>query len=178
MYVGVIGNENPRHCLSSSWISRSFTEGRGIAGAEVKWGKGTAPTRNTKSAVAENLRGDRGADAADRRGRCSGARMRDSPASTSAYALTARRGHEANPNPWLASKAEFAMAARKTGRTYNQPSGESRARARALRRVAKTVATRSHFCNLLIPTRGHHAPQDDGHEAATSAEKTAKTEGF
>ena len=31
---------------------------------------------------------------------------------------------EANPNPWLASKAEFAMAARKTGRTYNQLIGE------------------------------------------------------
>ena len=27
---------------------------------------------------------------------------------------------EANPNPWLASKAEFAMAARKSGRTYTQ----------------------------------------------------------
>jgi D-alanine-D-alanine ligase len=27
---------------------------------------------------------------------------------------------EANPNPWLASKAEFAMAARKAGRTYTQ----------------------------------------------------------
>ena len=31
---------------------------------------------------------------------------------------------EANPNPWLASKAEFAMAARKTGRTYTQLIGE------------------------------------------------------
>ena len=27
---------------------------------------------------------------------------------------------EANPNPWLASKSEFALAARKAGRTYNQ----------------------------------------------------------
>ena len=27
---------------------------------------------------------------------------------------------EANPNPWLASKAEFAMAARKSGRNYTQ----------------------------------------------------------
>jgi D-alanine-D-alanine ligase len=27
---------------------------------------------------------------------------------------------EANPNPWLASKAEFAMAGRKAGRTYSQ----------------------------------------------------------
>ncbi len=27
---------------------------------------------------------------------------------------------EVNPNPWLSSRAEFAMAARKAGRTYNQ----------------------------------------------------------
>jgi D-alanine-D-alanine ligase len=27
---------------------------------------------------------------------------------------------EVNPNPWLASRAEFAMAARKSGRTYTQ----------------------------------------------------------
>jgi D-alanine-D-alanine ligase len=27
---------------------------------------------------------------------------------------------EVNPNPWLSSKAEFAMAARKSGRTYPQ----------------------------------------------------------
>jgi D-alanine-D-alanine ligase len=31
---------------------------------------------------------------------------------------------EANPNPWLASRAEFAMAARKAGRTYPQLIGE------------------------------------------------------
>ena len=27
---------------------------------------------------------------------------------------------EANPNPWLSSGAEFAMAAKKAGRTYTQ----------------------------------------------------------
>jgi D-alanine-D-alanine ligase len=27
---------------------------------------------------------------------------------------------EVNPNPWLSSRAEFAMAARKSGRTYPQ----------------------------------------------------------
>ena len=27
---------------------------------------------------------------------------------------------EVNPNPWLASRAELAQAARKAGRTYNQ----------------------------------------------------------
>ena len=31
---------------------------------------------------------------------------------------------EANPNPWLASKAEFAMAARKAGWNYTQLIGE------------------------------------------------------
>jgi len=27
---------------------------------------------------------------------------------------------EVNPNPWLSSRAEFVMAARKSGRTYPQ----------------------------------------------------------
>ena len=31
---------------------------------------------------------------------------------------------EANPNPWLSSSAEFAMAARKAGRSYTQLIGE------------------------------------------------------
>ena len=31
---------------------------------------------------------------------------------------------EVNPNPWLSSRAEFAMAARKAGRTYTQLIGE------------------------------------------------------
>jgi D-alanine-D-alanine ligase len=31
---------------------------------------------------------------------------------------------EANPNPWLSHKQEFAMAARASGRTYTQLIGE------------------------------------------------------
>jgi D-alanine-D-alanine ligase len=31
---------------------------------------------------------------------------------------------EANPNPWLSSKHEFAMAAKKSGRSYTQLIGE------------------------------------------------------
>ncbi|MCA1732599.1 MAG: D-alanine--D-alanine ligase, partial [Acidobacteria bacterium] len=31
---------------------------------------------------------------------------------------------EANPNPWLSSSAEFAMAARRSGRTYPQTIAE------------------------------------------------------
>jgi D-alanine-D-alanine ligase len=31
---------------------------------------------------------------------------------------------EANPNPWLSSKQEFAMAAKSSGRSYTQLIGE------------------------------------------------------
>ena len=31
---------------------------------------------------------------------------------------------EGNPNPWLSSGAEFAMAARKSGRNYTETMGE------------------------------------------------------
>ena len=31
---------------------------------------------------------------------------------------------EANPNPWLSSKHEFAMAAKKSGRSYTELIGE------------------------------------------------------
>jgi D-alanine-D-alanine ligase len=31
---------------------------------------------------------------------------------------------EANPNPWLSSRQEFAMAAKASGRTYTQLIGE------------------------------------------------------
>jgi D-alanine-D-alanine ligase len=49
---------------------------------------------------------------------------------------------EANPNPWLSSKQEFAMAARKSGRNYTQLIGEivDMAMARsALRQKAETA---------------------------------------
>ena len=68
-----------------------------IAGAEVKWGKGTKAYRDTKSAVAEDLPEE----------------------SVALMQQTAVAVFQA-----LASKAEFAMAARKTGRTYTQLVGE------------------------------------------------------
>jgi D-alanine-D-alanine ligase len=97
-----------------------------IAGAEVKWGKGTAAYRDTKSAVVENLPEDTLALMQQTAVAVFQAlELRD-------YARIDMRLRpdgrvaviEANPNPWLASKAEFAMAARKTGRTYNQLVGE------------------------------------------------------
>jgi D-alanine-D-alanine ligase len=123
MYVGVIGNDNPSALPPIELDLSRLPEGTPrIAGAEVKWGKGTRAYRDTKSAVAEDL-----------------AEETVSVLQTTAvavYQALELRDYaridmrlrpdgrvaviEANPNPWLASKAEFAMAARKAGRTYTQ----------------------------------------------------------
>jgi D-alanine-D-alanine ligase len=88
----------------------------------VKWGKGTAAYRDTKSAVAEDLPEETVSLVQQTAVAVFQAlELRD-------YARIDMRlrpdGHvaviEANPNPWLASKAEFAMAARSAGRTYTQ----------------------------------------------------------
>ena len=93
-----------------------------IAAAEVKWGKGTKAYRDTKSIVATDLSEETTAllhstavaayQALELRdyGRVD---MRLRPDGTVAVI-------EVNPNPWLASRAELAQAARKAGRTYNQ----------------------------------------------------------
>jgi D-alanine-D-alanine ligase len=123
MYVGVIGNDNPTALPPVELDLSKLPEGTPrIAGAEVKWGKGTRAYRDTKSAVAANLAEETVA-------------LLQTTAIAVYQALELRDyaridmrlrrdGRvaviEANPNPWLASKAEFAMAARKAGRTYTQ----------------------------------------------------------
>src|SRR5215213_706458 len=123
MYVGVLGNENPAALPVIELDLSKLPEGTPkIAGAEVKWGKGTAAYRDTKSAVAENLPEETVAlmqqtaiaayQALELRdyGRVD---MRLKPDGTVTVI-------EVNPNPWLASRAELAQAARKAGRTYTQ----------------------------------------------------------
>jgi len=127
MYVGVIGNENPAALPVVELDLSKLPEGTPrIAGAEVKWGKGTAAYRDTKSAVVENLADETAASLQQTAIACFQAlELRD-------YARIDMRLRpdgrvaviEANPNPWLASKAEFTMAARKAGRTYTQLIGE------------------------------------------------------
>jgi D-alanine-D-alanine ligase len=92
----------------------------------VKWGKGTDAYRDTKSAVATDLPDET-------------AKLLQQTAVAAYQALELRDyGRvdmrltpdgavyviEVNPNPWLSSRAEFAMAARKSGRTYAQLIGE------------------------------------------------------
>ena len=127
MYVGVIGNENPVALPVVELDLSKLPEGTPrIAGAEVKWGKGTAAYRDTKSAIAENLSDETTAALQSTAVAVFQAlELRD-------YARIDMRLRpdgrvaviEANPNPWLASKAEFAIAARKTGRSYTQLIGE------------------------------------------------------
>jgi D-alanine-D-alanine ligase len=123
MYVGVLGNEKPEALPVIELDLSKLPEGMPrIAGAEVKWGKGTKAYRDTKSAAANDLAQD------------TVAKMQKI-AIEAFKALELRdygrvdmrlqadgRVHviEVNPNPWLSSRAEFAMAARKSSRTYTQ----------------------------------------------------------
>jgi D-alanine-D-alanine ligase len=123
MYVGVIGNEHPEALPVIELDLSKLPEGTPrIAGAEVKWGKGTRAYRDTKSAVAEGLPEETVALLQQTAIAVFQAlELRD-------YARIDMRLRpdgrvaviEANPNPWLASKAEFPMAARKSGRNYTQ----------------------------------------------------------
>ena len=127
MYVGVIGNDKPAALPVIELDLSKLPEGTPrIAGAEVKWGKGTRAYRDTKSAVAEDLAEETVALLQQTAIAVFQAlELRD-------YARIDMRLRpdgrvaviEANPNPWLASKAEFAMAARKSGRNYTQLVGE------------------------------------------------------
>jgi D-alanine-D-alanine ligase len=123
MYVGVIGNDNPTALPVVELDLSKLPQGTPrIAGAEVKWGRGTRAYRDTKSAVVDDLAEETAAVLQQTAISVFQAlELRD-------YARIDMRLRpdgrvaviEANPNPWLASKAEFVMAARKAGRTYAQ----------------------------------------------------------
>ncbi len=127
MYVAVLGNDKPEALpvveLDLSKLPAGIPR---IAAAEVKWGKGTAAYRDTKSVVPTDLATE------------TVALLQHT--ALSAYQALELRDYgrvdmrlqpdgrvcviEVNPNPWLSSRAELAMAARKAGRTYTQLIGE------------------------------------------------------
>jgi len=123
LYVGVIGNDKPEALPVVELDLSKLPDGTPrIASAEVKWGKGTKAYRDTKSAIATDLPEE-------------SVLTLQQTAIAAFQALELRdygrvdmrlqsdgRVHviEVNPNPWLSSKAEFAMAAKKSGRTYPQ----------------------------------------------------------
>jgi len=123
MYVGILGNDKPEALPVIELDLSKLPEGiPRIAAAEVKWGKGTSAYRDTKSAIATDLPDE--------------TVQQLHQTAIAAYQTLELRDYgrvdmrlqpdgrvhviEVNPNPWLASRAEFAMAARKSGRTYTQ----------------------------------------------------------
>lgn len=123
LYVGVLGNDKPEALPVIELDLSKLPEGTPrIAAAEVKWGKGTKVYRDTKSAVATDLSDET-------------VQMLQQTAVAAYQALELRdygrvdmrlapdgSAHviEVNPNPWLTPRAEFAMAARKAGRSYTR----------------------------------------------------------
>lgn len=123
MYVGVIGNDNAEALPIVELDLSKLPDGTPrIAAAEVKWGKGTKAYKDTKSAIATDLP-EETVQALEQ-------------TAVAAYQALELRDYgrvdmrlqpdgrvqviEVNPNPWLSSRAEFAMAARKSGRTYTR----------------------------------------------------------
>ncbi|SRR6266542_1029495 len=123
IYAAVLGNENPEVLPLIELDLSKLPEGMAkIAGKEVKWEKETDAYKLTKSAPASDLdeettqKLEEKALAAYR-----ALKLRDYgridmrlTSSGEVYVI------EANPNPWLSSGAEFAMAGRKSGRTYTE----------------------------------------------------------
>jgi D-alanine-D-alanine ligase len=123
MYVGVMGNDQPEALpVVELDLSKLPAGTPRIAAAEVKWGKGTKAYRDTKSAIATDLP-EETLNALQQ-------------TAVAAYQALELRDYgrvdmrlqadgrvqviEVNPNPWLSSRAEFSMAARKSGRTYTR----------------------------------------------------------
>src|SRR5437867_9337773 len=121
IYAAILGNESPEVLpLVELDLSRLPKGTPRIAGQDVKWEKETEAYKVTKSAVAEDLEEETIKLLSD--------------TALSAYRALKLRDYgridmrlskkgevyviEANPNPWLASGAEFAMAAKKSGRAY------------------------------------------------------------
>jgi D-alanine-D-alanine ligase len=123
IYVGVIGNESVEALPPVELDLAHLPDGvPKIAGYEVKFERSSELYRKTKSAVAEDL--DETTTKALQNAACTAYRalgLRDYGRIDVRLAPDGRVFViEANPNPWLSSVAEFAIAARATGRTYTR----------------------------------------------------------
>jgi len=123
LYVGVLGNDKPEALPVVELDLSKLPDGTPrIAAAEVKWGKGTQAYRDTKSAIATDL-GEETVAALQQTAIAAfqALELRDYGRVDMRLQADGRiHVIEVNPNPWLSSKAEFAMAARKAGRTYSR----------------------------------------------------------
>lgn len=127
LYVGILGNDDPEALPIVEISFEKLPPGTPhIAGHEVKWEEGTQVYRDTPPFLAGDI---------DEK-----LRERIDEACIQAYQLCHARDYgridlrvtdngaihvlEANPNPYLLESAEFAMAAKKSGRSYTDLIGE------------------------------------------------------
>jgi D-alanine-D-alanine ligase len=123
MYVGVLGNDKPEALPVIELDLSKLPDGTPrIAAAEVKWGKGTAAYRDTKSIIPTDLTEETVASLQQIAvASYQALELRDyGRVDMRLQADGAVHVIEVNPNPWLSSRAELAMAARKAGRTFPQ----------------------------------------------------------
>ena len=118
-YVAVLGNDPPEALPVVELNLEDLPAGTPrIAGTEVKWERGTLAYQKTKLRVAKDLPEATMAELQDTAvAACRALEIRDYgrvdfrlAADGTVYTL------EVNPNPWLHSTAEFALAARASGR--------------------------------------------------------------
>jgi D-alanine-D-alanine ligase len=127
IYAAVLGNSNPEVLpLIELDLSKLPKGTPRVACQDVKFDRETEAYKLTKSALAEDLDEEITEKVTETARLAFGAlKFRD-------YGRIDMRVNkkkevyviEANPNPWLASSQEFAMAARKSGRSYTQLIGE------------------------------------------------------
>lgn len=127
IYAGVLGNVNPEVLpLIELDLSKLPVGTPRVACQDVKFDRETEAYKLTKSAPVEDLDEETVEKLTETaRNAFSALKFRD-------YGRIDMRLNnknevyviEANPNPWLASSQEFAMAAKKSGRTYTQLIGE------------------------------------------------------
>jgi len=121
LYVSVIGNDPPVALPVIELNLDDLPEGTPrIAGTEVKWERGTAAYRKTKLRFPEDLSENLLAEIQETAVKaCQVLEIRDYARVD--FRLSPKRKFftlEVNPNPWLHSTAEFALAAKQSGREH------------------------------------------------------------
>jgi D-alanine-D-alanine ligase len=121
IYAAVLGDEKPEALpLVELDLSRLPNGTPKIASTDVKWEKETEAYKKTRSQVVEDL-DEKTVEKIQEKALAAYQALKLRDYGRIDLRLTPKGEIyvlEANPNPWLSSGAEFAMAARKSGRTY------------------------------------------------------------
>jgi len=121
IYAAILGEEKPEALPLVELDLSKLPEGTPkIASTDVKWEKDSDAYRKTRSQVVEDL-DDKTTEKIQEKAIAAYQALKLRDYGRIDMRLTAKGEIyvlEANPNPWLSSGAEFAMAARKSGRTY------------------------------------------------------------